>query len=658
MTTSRAPATATRLFLVYAAVSAVPVAVLGLVLASAYHSEADRRGLDAARSESAVIASTGVEPVLSGTPLRAPLDAGTEAALTRVASSAVSAGSVVRLRVRDIEGHVVFSPDGSGLDNEIDDEAAEAAEDGGHVEAEITRLNSDSNDQGPSGEDVVEVYRPLYAGGTRTLVGVLEAYLPYDPIRADVSAGLGTLYRDLAVGLVLLYVVLAGLCLATTRRLQRHARDNAFLADHDQLTGLPNRRLFQRRVAALAASSDPRGAVALVDVDRFKEVNDSLGHENGDALLAELARRLEAAARDGDTVARLGGDEFGIVLVETTDDDAQAALERLEAMLSMPLQLAGLPVTPEASIGFALLPQDATDAETLLQRADIAMYVAKAAHAGVVRYDPAQDHYDADRLAVVGELRRALENDELVLHYQPKMRLDDGSVTSVEALLRWNHPRHGLLYPDAFLPLAEQTGLMDPLTDWVVARAIDQMRTWADVDMATDLAVAVNVSARNLSGARFADRVLAAVHGADLGSGRLILEITETALFTDVERATLALQRLSASGVPISLDDFGQGQTSLGYLSRLPLAELKIDREFVTDMLTDRPHAAIVRSLVDLAHNLGFSVVAEGVEDAATVGLLQEVGCDAAQGFVLSKPLPPELLVDWLTAHRPAAFAR
>ena len=209
-------------------------------------------------------------------------------------------------------------------------------------------------------------------------------------------------------------------------------------------------------------------------MDRFKDVNDSLGHDNGDELLVRLGERLSAAVRPGDVVARLGGDEFGVVLARvTSENDALAALERLRAAVGEPVQVGGLPLAPEVSIGFALLPDDGAAPDVLLQRADIAMYVAKAGHAGVVRYDPAQDHYDAERLAVVGELRRALAEDELVLHYQPKLRLSDGTVDAVEALVRWNHPRHGLLYPDSFLPLAEQTGLIDPLTDWVVAAALE-----------------------------------------------------------------------------------------------------------------------------------------------------------------------------------------
>ena len=647
---------ATRLFLVYAAVSAVPVLLLGLVLASSYHSEADRRGLDEGRSQAAVIASTAIEPLLTSADLRGGIDPATLGRIDTVADRAVAAGVVMRLRIRDLNGNVVYSQDGSGMTETPEGDALEAAE--GHVHAEITHLNADANDSGPLGAQVVEVYQPLSGGSAGTRVGVLEVYLPYEPIRQDIAAGLSTLYRDLAVGLLALYVVLAGLSLATTRRLQQQARRNLYLAEHDQLTGLPNRRQFLARIGELTDSpAGTRAAVAVLDLDRFKEVNDSLGHDNGDQLLVRLGERLAAAVRPGDVVARLGGDEFGLVLARVTSEaDATAALERLIAAVGQPVQVGGLPLAPEASVGFVLLPEDGDTPDVLLQRADIAMYVAKASHAGAVRYDSAQDHYDADRLAVVGELRRALAEDELVLHYQPKLNMADGSVTAVEALVRWNHPRHGLLYPDAFLPLAEQTGLIDPLTDWVVTAALTQMRAWSGA--AAELSVAVNVSARNLSQASFADRVLAAVALSGLAPARLVLEITETALFTDVERATVGLSRLDSAGVMISLDDFGQGQTSLGYLSRLPLHELKVDRAFVTDMTREPTNAAIVRSLVELAHNLGFVVVAEGVEDAHTLGALAEMGCDFAQGYLMARPMPADAVPDWMAAHQPVVYAR
>jgi diguanylate cyclase (GGDEF)-like protein len=650
MSTTGSPRSAVRLFAVYAVISAVAVLVIGVTLAASYRTEATRRGVAEGQAQARLISDSVVEPLLDDRPVASGLDAASQDTLRGVVENTEG---VTRLRLRDLDGRVVFSSDGSGMGENPEDEALEAAE--GEVEAELTRLNSDSDDEGPVGQQVVEVYLPLHGSDGRIL-GVQEVYLPYAPIEQDISSGLRDLYLHLGLGLAALYVILAGLSLATTRRLRQHAQTNAYLAEYDQLTGLPNRRMFRRRIEELSYDGRAFGAVALIDLDRFMEVNDSLGHRNGDELLVRLGGRIAGAVRPGDTVARLGGDEFGVVLARVvSEDEAVAVLERLLAALGEPLEIAGLPLTPEASIGFALCPDDGADPEALMQHADVAMYLAKVGHTGVVRYDPAQDDYDSDRLALVAELRRALDEDELLLHYQPKQLLADGAVTELEALIRWNHPRHGLLLPDAFLPVAEQTGLIDPLTDWVVARALAQVVDWQASGL--DLEVAVNVSARNLSHSAFADRVLVALHSSAALPGSLIVEITETALLTDVERARENLVRMAAAGVPISVDDFGRGQTSLGYLSRLPLHELKIDRGFVTDLLRDEAHEAIVRSVVELSHNLGFVVVAEGVEDIATLERLRSLGCDLAQGYVLARPMPAADVAPWLAARRASAEA-
>ena len=620
------------------------VSAMGLVLAHAYRDEAARRGLAAGASEAALVATTAVQPLLDGSSLSAGPDLAT---LPRLAAITQAADGVARLRIRDLDGRVVYSSDGSGLSGVADDEILQALH--GATLVSLTRLNSDENDVGPVGPEVVEVYRPLLAGAGHVQVGVLEIYLPYAPIEHDIDEGLGDLYRDLVVGLCVLYVVIAVLLLATTGRLRQQAAANAYLAEHDTLTGLPNRRLFQRTVAEMTACGG-QGVVALIDLDRFKEVNDSLGHQRGDLLLAVLGGRLAAEVRPGDLVARLGGDEFGVVLSRVvTEAEAHAALERLNARLSDPVEIDGLPLTAEASIGFAMFPDDGLDPDTLLQRADIAMYAAKAAHSGTVRFDQAQDVFDPKRLAVVGELRRALRDDELVLHFQPKVRLADGVVTAVEALIRWEHPQRGLLSPDEFLPVAEQTGLIHPLTEWVIDTALDHAAIWSAAGRV--LPVAVNVSARNLCRPGFAEQVLAQVHAKGSSPSRLIIEVTETAVLTDVERATANLRLLAAEGILVSLDDFGQGQTSLGHLSRLPLFELKIDRAFVSNMDTEAADAAIVRSLIDLAHDLGFVVVAEGVEHAATMDALRALGCDDAQGYLLCRPQPFDAVTAWLAAQ-------
>ena len=651
------PSSARRLFGQYVAVTVVPVVVLGLSLAASFQAQAQARGVASGTTTAALIAATAIEPLLDGRDLRGGLPSSTDITLRRVTTTAIADGSVLRLRVRDLDGRVVFSDDALGeglLDG--DDEALAAAR--GEVVTHLTTLHADARtaqEPGGAGPQVVEAYRPLVAGPVSTQVGVLEVYLPYAPIRREIGQQLHGLYLNLAVGLLLLYLVLAAVSAAATRRLRRESQANLHLAEHDHLTGLANRRVLDRRLAELGEAGQPVAAVVVLDVDRFREVNDTIGHQGGDEVIVRLARRLSQALGPDDLLARLGGAEFGLVLAGVgTECAAEETLRGLRARLAETMTVSGVPLNAEASIGYALAPQDGVGAQ-LLRRADIAMFSARTSHVGVRRYDSTADHHDSDRLALVSELRRALAADELVLHFQPTLRLRDDEVGTVEALVRWHHPRHGLLYPDSFLPAAEQTGLIDPLTDWVLATALEQVREWDRLGAHVD--VAVNVSARNLTSPGFADRVLDAVHRSGLVPRRLVLEVTETAVFVDVDRATTELRRLRDAGIRISLDDFGQGSTSLGYLGRLPLTELKIDRAFVTDMTTASDHAAIVLSVIELAHNLGMSVVAEGVEDEQTLVALRRCGCDVAQGYVLARPMPSSALLDWLTARRPLAQA-
>jgi len=632
-----------RLFATYAAIIAVPVTLLGLVLAANYRSEAQQRGVQEGRSEAVLIAKTAVEPILDGRPLSRGLSSPETSALYRLVSEAVRSKDILRLRLRDENAHVVFPDDGSGFTDKPERPALLAAH--GIVSARLIRLNSDDNDLGPIGPPAVEVYQPLQASGHQ--VGVLEMYLPYAPIDADVSAGLHTLYRDLTVGLALLFVALFLIVFSVSRHLRRQVRANKFLAEHDALTDLPNRALFHQRAQAAVAHarrSGTRAAIAIIDLDRFKEVNDTLGHHNGDQLLAQLATRLADHVRPQDAVARLGGDEFGIILCDVVD--AEDVLRRLREVIEQDVEVNGLPISVESSVGFVVTPDDGTDVDELLQHADVAMYLAKSQHTGVVRYDPNDDHYDAANLGLIADLRHAIDEGQLVVHYQPKAALEDGRVEAMEALVRWEHPTLGFLYPDRFIPLAEQTDLIDRLTESVLTRALTDLRDLGDEF--ADVAVSVNVSARTLGRARFAPQVIKVLESVGVAPERLMVEITETALLTDPPRAAAVLAELDAVGVRVSLDDFGIGQTSLGYLSSLPVHELKIDKSFVLDMLGNPAHAAIVRSIIDLGHNLQLRVVGEGVETDAVLDSLREAGCDLAQGFLLARPMPAEQLRRWM----------
>ena len=437
---------------------------------------------------------------------------------------------------------------------------------------------------------------------------------------------------------------------------------------HDALTGLPNRTLLADRLsqALRAARRDgTTAALLLIDLDRFKEINDTFGHHCGDLLLTQVGPRLTAALREVDTVARLGGDEFAVLLPDITDVSAAIGVaDKLRAALESPFHIEGfdvegfdvegLDLDVEASVGVVLSGEHGADATTLLQRADIAMYVAKSQNLGVFAYDPAVDGHSPAKLALLGDLRRALDRNELVLHYQPKVSISTGDVIGAEALVRWQHPDRGLVPPDDFIPLAEHTGLIGPLTRHVLDSALGQIRAWADAGR--PLTVAVNLSARNLLDERLPAMVaeLLTVHGVP--AALLELEVTESALMTEPSRAQRLLERLARLGVAISVDDFGAGYTSLGQLKDLPVSELKVDRSFVTTMTEDRSNALIVHSVVDLGHNLGLTIVAEGVETAQALTALAGVGCDVAQGYHLARPMPVDAFDTWYATRPPAAM--
>ncbi len=621
-----------RAFVPYAAVTLVAVIALGVALAEGLQSNAQADGVARARAEAVLLAQATIEPLLDNQSLSHVVSGAQRSELDRFVHEAIASRQILRLRLRNLRGYVVYSDDGSGFAAHPEDEAIEAAK--GHVVTRLTRLNGDANDSGAVGVSAVEVYLPLEEPAAGRL-GVLELYIPYTPIAQAIGAGLDSMYLDLILGLIGLYVVLLLIARSATRAVRRESAKNAFLAAHDPLTGLPNRLRFGERVTKAVAPAR-RGrtptAVAIVDLDGFKAVNDTLGHHNGDVLLTILASRLRAAVSKKDTVARLGGDEFGLVLRDGST--AQEELTRLRHVIEGEITVQGLPLSIEASIGYALCPADAGDAGDLLQCADVALYHAKENHLGVSRYEPSQVRYDTQSLSLAVELRKAIAEDELVLHYQPKYSLRTGALEGAEALVRWRHPERGLIYPDAFIPMIEHTDVIHDLTRWVLRAAL------RDVPSLGEATLAVNVSARSLNRAGFSQELRSAIAEADVTPSRLIIEITETALVHDPARASLALHDLAAAAIRSSIDDFGQGHTSLAYLANLPVAELKIDKNFILNLLTDPAHRAIVHSVIELGHNLGLKVVAEGVESEEVRQELVDLNCDTAQGYYFSRPVP------------------
>jgi diguanylate cyclase (GGDEF)-like protein/PAS domain S-box-containing protein len=431
---------------------------------------------------------------------------------------------------------------------------------------------------------------------------------------------------------------------------------NEHQALHDPLTGLPNRLLFGERIGHAirhAERTHSKLAVVLMDLDRFKEVNDSLGHSAGDELLVKVGARMRDAIRGSDTVARLGGDEFGLLLPDLHDGEgAVPVITRIRAALERPVHVHSLPLAVEASIGIAIYPDHGTDAQALIQKADVAMYDSKRDNASHTFYDEGSHEYDLTRLTLVAELRRAIAAHELILHYQPKAALESGDVRSVEALLRWVHPERGMVFPDSFIPIAQETGLIGPLTLYVVEEALRQGRRWRDAGL--NLSISVNLSTRNLLDRDFPNQVAALLKRWGMGPEWLELEVTESSMLANPTRAKAVLNELSALGVRLSIDDFGTGYSSLSYLRQLPVDEIKIDRSFVMGMGEQAGDAVIVRSTVDLGRNLGLEVVAEGVETLDSWNTLRALGCNTAQGYFLSKPVSADELTSWLKA-RPEA---
>lgn len=438
---------------------------------------------------------------------------------------------------------------------------------------------------------------------------------------------------------------------ATESRLTREQL--RVMATTDSLTQLPNRAGFQgvlHQAVERARRDGRQVALMLMDLDHFKEINDSLGHPAGDYVLSAVGTRLRSRLRDSDVLARFGGDEFTILLRESNEarQGAERVAHQIVEALREPFHYQNQELYLGASIGIAIYPDHGEDADTLMSHADVAMYGGKRSEAGYLFYDEGRDPHRNHRPHLAGQMRRALADRQFELHYQPKVRLDTGEVVGAEALIRWHHPEYGQTPPEDFIPVAERSGFIRPITDWVLERAVSDCRRWADMGMT--LPVAVNISARAFQDPRLVDRLEQLFDRHGVQQHCLEFEITEHVLMADIDIATEALQRISAMGIRIAVDDYGTGASSLAYLKRLPLDTLKIDRSFVMDMSHDDNDAVIVRSTIDLAHNLGRDVTAEGIENLETWNLLQMLGCDMAQGFFICPPLPDTGLLQWLNA--------
>ncbi len=638
----------------FALISAVLISALGFALAAISRAAIERRATEHAEQTAAVVADFIVGARVPSDVFADGLAPG-ERALMNHRMRAIARDQLV-------QAALLFSPDGTVLWDSRHDDRGERVEieeglrtalagrrwseieEGEHADGDED-ADVDLADVGQDAGRLVEVYVPVTADDG-PVVGAFELHLPYEPIAQNVNEDVRRLSVGLAVGLGTLFLALFRTVATASRRLRSQAEENRRLAYEDTLTTLPNRALFQGALdAAVERAHATHGgmAVVLLNLDRFRDINDTLGHHIGDLLLAQVGDRLREQLRQRDTVARLGGDEFAMLLDEIgAPDAAMEVAERLLSALEAPFEVGEVCLEIGASAGVACYPLHANSSDALLQSADVAMYAAKTTHSRTSVYTAENDPYTPERLSLFGELRRGIDAGELVLHYQPQLDVVGGRVSEVEALVRWQHPQRGLLGPHEFVEMAEHTGLIRPLTIRVLELALAQCARWRDEGRG--LRVAVNLSARSLVDPELPELVARLLVQHGLRGDDLSLELTESSVMVDPARARSVLERLHAQGIRIAIDDFGTGHSSLAYLRALPVDTLKIDKSFVLDMDSSEGNAVIVRSTIDLARNLGFSVVAEGVETAAVLGHLRVLGCRSAQGFYLARPVPADEL--------------
>ena len=569
-------------------------------------------------------------------------------ALDSVAGAYILVGDSLALELYTPEGRVTYATDRALVGTRPTDAT--------HARATLTSGNVGKAVEVVNGRKVLKVFVPVPFVGRDEPAGVLALSQDYKPIVQAGRKGLLPVLGVLQLVLLTLYLSLFPLLRRVTGRLRGQVEQIEKLALYDALTGLANRRLFHDRLEQAFLSAQRNGAgfsLMLLDLDRFKEINDTLGHHTGDAVLEHLATRLRNVARGSDTVARLGGDEFALVLLGAQDGaSALFVAERIRRALEEPFVVEDLTLQLETSIGIAIFPRHGDDAETLLKRADMALYASKDSHVPVV-YAAEHDQHSAEGLGLVAEIRSAIDNEELIVHFQPEIDLATGETRRVEALVRWNHPERGMLLPESFIPLARQSALVRPITRHVLDAALRQCRAWQDAGI--DIGVAVNLAGRDLADSRLEEEVSEALRRWKLEPELLELEIPESAVISERDRIHKMLTRLSERGVRIAVDDFGSGYASLSHLKQLPVDVLKIDQSFVQNIDTDEEDAAIVRSTIDLAHSLGITVVGEGVENEDVLHHLRALGCDMAQGFCLARPGEAEDITQWLVSKKRAA---
>ncbi len=636
---------------------------LGLTLAYRMQEAVHQRALDDAVRLAEVSARVGITPLITPDDLTrdfVPLDPARVAELQSKLGASVSSSGVVRFKIWNLQHWIVFSDNPTLIGRWFPaDDPLRRSFDGERV-SEVTDLSGAEELEERDFGQLLAVYVPLRvdaagkftSDATGKVIGSFEVYLPYKPIAAQIASDTRQLYAAIAIGTLILYLALFRLVAGASRLLRRQSTENERLATTDLLTGLDNRISFVRHADAMlreAAADERPVTIALVDIDRFQEVNDTLGHDLGDTVLIAIGQSLRDSLGPSAIVARLGGDEFAVAAC--VGEASSGLLGLIAEQVAKPITVAGITLDLSGSVGGAASPRDGSTADALLRRADVAMYHAKRSRRRTAMYSSEIDHHTPERLALAAELRGAIDDGQLFLVYQPKMRIDDRSVHGVEALVRWRHPTRGVVPPGEFLPVIEHTELIRPLTTTVLRMALDQAAAWRDRGL--DLSVAVNLSTRLAVDPAIVTLIASELGRRNLPPHLLEIELTESSLVDQPERLAANLRRLHDEvGVSIAIDDFGTGYASLAYLTSFPVDVLKIDRSFVADVCTSAHDQAVVRFTTDLGRSFGMKIVAEGVEDAATIERLGTLGVEIVQGYHVARPAEAATFEIWLDLHR------
>lgn len=635
----------------FALISLLAISLIGIFLGQLLRTSVERQVLNGAISEAEVVSRLALHSAIGPEELKNGLDPDRIRALKLELQTDFARIDVVDLVLWNLEREIVFATDVSqiGKITPASNALTQAFSSKPLVHIRDVAHEQQTHPVLRRYGKIIEVYQPVQFGSVDrgSIVGVLRTAIPYAPVAQTIANETKRLYLALVLAFVALYTVLFKLFSNASAELQNRADTNEHQARHDALTGLPNRTQFSEVTRNILDKRTPNMlAVALLDLDRFKEVNDTLGHHYGDKLLVEVARRLTDTLKAPNIVARLGGDEFALLLSDVTSaEDALETAKRVVVAMEDPFKIEEEQIGIGASIGVSIAPDDGCDLTTLLQKADVAMYCTKRAKTGYALYDSSQDNNSREQLILVGELRQSMA-EQLIVYFQPKIEISSDQLCGVEALVRWDHPERGILSPDTFVPLVERSGLMDSMTAIVLEKSLQQLRAWLDDGF--NLHMAVNISAQGLQDNHLEIVIDELLTKYSIQPELLILEITETAIATDQARAQETIQSMVKNGLKFSIDDFGTGYSSLAVLRSLPVNELKIDRMFIND-LAHPDGISIVEYCINLGHTLGMSVVAEGVQSQSDLDILKHLGCDVAQGFWFARPMPADELTGWMS---------